>query len=154
MRDNILAIIAHKHPLFIVVSLLYITIVVFLKWFTTPSIGTVMFVAGGVTGIFFLDGAEYFFKLSPSPFRSVVFMGGFVVVSLFIITSSGSMLASGLVLLTHLTMVLWQIGEWQMRGNLHSWCSMMSGNLSLRNQLTVLILFTGAFILFTYMFLR
>jgi hypothetical protein len=154
MHESVIAIITRKHPLFIGISFVYLTLLVLVKWFVTPTIGTAMFVLGGITGIFFLDVAEYFFKLSPSPFRSIVFMGGFVAVSVFIITSSGSMLASGLVLTTFITMILWQVGEWQMRGSLSSWYAMMAHEVSIRNQLVVLMLFVCAFILLTAMFLR
>lgn len=119
--DNILAIIKRKPPVFLIVSLGYLVLVGLLKWRLEPPIGALLFLAGGAIGVYLLDAAEVFFALNPSPFRSIIFLAGFVVVSLFIATSSGVLLAQGLVLSLYLTMILWQIGERQLRGNLDSW---------------------------------
>ena len=119
--DNIFAIIKRKPTLFLFMSLGYLLLVGFLKWQIHPPISAIWFFVGGAVGVYFLDAAEVFFALSPSPFRSFVFLIGFVVVSLFIATSSGARIAQGLVLSLYLTLILWQIGERQLRGNLDSW---------------------------------
>lgn len=110
-----------KPLLFILIPLAYIVLVGLLKWRFRPPIESLMFLLGGAIGIYFLDAAEAFFKLTPSPFRTVLFMGLFAVVSFFVVTSANSLIASGLVLSLYLTMLLWQTGEWRAAGNLNSW---------------------------------
>lgn len=119
--DKFLAIIRRKPPLFLIISLGYLILVGFFKWHIRPPVGVLWFLAGGAIGVYFLDAAEVFFALSPSPFRSFVFLVGYVVVSLFVTTSSGSLLAQGLVVSLYLTLILWQIGQQQVSGNLADW---------------------------------
>ena len=152
--DKIKEIIRRKPPLFLLVSLGYLALVAFLKWDMHPTMATAIFVVGGLIGVYFLDIAEVFFHLNPSPFRSVVFAGAFAGVSLFIITSSGSILASGLVLSLYLSLVLWQIGEWQIQGNLASWYRLVAGQVSVQTQKAILIGFCIFFLVVTFLFTR
>lgn len=111
-----------KPMVFLLISLFYLLLVALLKWQIRPAWpDTWLFLGGGVAGIYFLDAAEKFFRLNPSPFRSVIFAALFVIVSLFIVTSSGSFFASGLVLSLYLSMILRQVGEWEVAKNLDSW---------------------------------
>lgn len=142
--DKVQAIIKRKAPLFLVVSIVYLLVLGFFKWQIHPDLGSIYYLAGGLIGVYFLDIAEEFFQLNPSPFRSIVFAVLFVVVSLFVVTSSGSMLASGLVLSLYLSMVLWQLGEWQIKGNLSSWYGMIAAPVGVGTQR----LLTGIFVLF------
>ena len=152
--EKIVQIINRKPILFVVVSLVYIAAVGFLKWRTAPPWESLWFVGGGMLGIYFLDIAEVFFALSPSPFRSVVFAAAFALVSFFVVTSSGSLLASGLVLSLYLALILWQIGEWQVRGNLVSWYQMIAGPVDQNIQRWGVVLFVILFIVETYLFIR
>jgi hypothetical protein len=101
-----------------------------------------------------LDVAEVFFELTPSPFRSIVFVGAFLLVSLFVITSAGSSLASGLVLSLYLTLVFWQMGQWQIQKNLTDWYRMVAGPVSVRTQQWILWVVVGMFIVETFLFIR
>ena len=124
---NTIVDIFRKKPLFtLIFCLSYIFVVGFVKWNIRPNISSILFLAGGAVGVYFLDAAEVLFHLTPSPFRSIVFSCGFIIVSLFIITSSASFLASGFVLSSYVTILLWKISEWQKEGNLNSWYRMIS----------------------------
>ena len=100
-----------------------------------------------------LDAAEVFFALNPSPFRSIVFVGAFVVLSFFVATSSGSLLAQGLVFSLYLTLILWQVGEWQFSGNLDGWYRMVAGPVTKTVQKWALVIFSVMFIIETLLFL-
>jgi len=75
-----------------------------------------------------------------------VFLIGFVVVSLFIATSSGARIAQGLVLSLYLTLILWQIGERQVTGALVQWYPPILAEWGLP-------LFTFIFLIETYLFI-
>ena len=85
---------------------------------------------------------------------SIVFAGAFVVLSLFIVTSSNALLADGLVLTLYISMLLWQIGEWQIAGNLNSWYRMVAGPVSIPMQRWGMIIFAVLFLVETLFFLR
>lgn len=147
-------IISRKPPFFLVISLGYLGLLGFAKWFIHPSLETLWFIFGGVIGVYLLDAAEVFVAITPSPFRSIVFAGAFVILSLFIVTSANAMLADGLVLTLYLTMLLWQIGEWQITGNLNSWYRMVEGPVAPALQRWGTIIFTILFVIETLLFLR
>ncbi len=152
--EKIKAIIRRKPAFFLFVSLIYLVIAAFFKWNIHPQWATAWFMLGGVLGVYFLDIAEVFFALTPSPFRSIVFLGAFVPVSMFVVTSSGSPLATGLVLSLYLTLVLWQVGQWQIQKNLDDWYRMVAGPVSPKTQLWVLIGFMFVFLVETFLFVR
>lgn len=160
--EKVMEIIKKKPVLFLAVSVAYALVVGVLKW-GIPSASlrvnawppqAFLYFIGAILGVYFLDGAEVFFNLKPSPFRSIVFAVGFTVVSLFIVTSSGSFVASGLVLSLYLSLILWQIGELQISGNLNSWYRMVAGAVSLNIQQWILFVFMAFFILETFLFIR
>lgn len=143
-----------KPLLFLFVSLGYLILVGFFKWFIHPPLEALWFILGGLIGVYLLDAAEVFVAITPSPFRSVVFAGAFVILSLFVVTSANSMLANGLVLSLYLTMLLWQLGEWQIVGNLNAWYRMVEGPVSISLQRWGLIIFAALFVVETLLFLR
>lgn len=104
--------------------------------------------------MYFLETAEEFFHLDPSPFRSVVFVGLFAVVSFFVVSSSGSFLAAGLVLLIYLTLVFWQLGEWMMVKHLNRWYGMVAEPVSPTIQGWIMIVTIVFFFIETVLFLR
>lgn len=147
-------IISRKPLLFLFLSLAYVGLLAFVKWFIHPPIGALWFIAGGAIGVYLLDAAEVFFAITPSPFRSIVFAVGFVILSLFVVTSANSMLAAGLVLSLYVTMLLWQVGEWQIAGNLNTWYRMIDGSVSVPLQKWGMIIFAALFVVETLLFLR
>jgi len=154
MLENFFVIIRRKNSLFIILSLVYILITIILKWGLGLEIETFMYALGGFIGMYFMDFAEDFFALKPSPFRSVFFMGGLVMVSFFIVSSSVSFLARGLVLLLYLTLLLWQIGEYRITGHLDSWYQMIPQKVEIRIQKMILGIFILIYCLETWIFIR
>ena len=152
--EKVKEIIRKKPLLFLVVSVVYALGVGVLKWGVVWPPQAALYFVGALLGVYFLDGAEVFFALTPSPFRSVVFMAGFAVVSFFIVTSSGSFVGSGLVLSLFLSLILWQVGELQIAGNLNSWYRMVAGPVSVNVQRWVLFVFVAFFVLETFLFIR
>lgn len=152
--EKVKRIIKRKPLFFLIGSLVYLVLVGFLKWNFSPTADALLFLVGGLLGVYFLDIAEVFFELSPSPFRSMVFVGAFVVVSLFVVTSAGSPLASGLVLSLYLSLVLWQVGQWQIQGNLNDWYRMIAVPVDLSRQRIILIVFALVFLAETFLFIR
>lgn len=150
--NNFFAVIARKPPLFLLIFLVYLALTTFLKWGIRLPVDAIYYASGALLGVFFLDIAEVFFNLTPSPFRTIVFVAGFAVVSFFIVSSSDSQLAKGLVLSLYLTLLLWQLGEWQVRGNLTSWYAMVAGEIAASMQQWILIGFSVLFLVETYLF--
>lgn len=151
--EKVVAIVRRKPPLFLFVSLGYLILVGFMKWQIHPPLAAIWFLVGGALGVYLLDGAEVFFALTPSPFRSIVFVGLFTVVSLFVLTSSGTLLAQGLVISLYLTLILWQVGQWQAMGNLNDWYRMVAVPVTVTVQRLGLIAFGVLFIVETLLFL-
>jgi hypothetical protein len=152
--EKIQAIIQRKPLLFLLISIGYLLVTGILKWTIHPTMGMLTFIVGGLIGIYFLDIADVFFALNPSPFRSIVFVGGLIIVSLFVITSSESMLASGLVLSLFLSLVLWQVGEWEIHKNLNDWYRMIADPVDAKTQQWILWGSITVFIVETLLFIR
>lgn len=152
--DKVKTLIRQKSRIFVYVTLLYLLGIGLLKWVAHPSLDAAWFFLGGAIGIYFLDAAEVFFALSPSPFRSVVFGALFSVVAFFIVTSSSGVIGSGLVLSIYLQMLLWQIGEWRVNGHTDSWYRMVAGPVSESTQRGILIGFGILFFIISYIFIR
>ncbi len=152
--DNVKAVLRQKPRIFVYISLIYLLIIVLAKWVLHPSLDALWFFAGGALGIYFLDAAEIFFALNPSPFRSVVFGALFAAVAFFVVTSSTGTIGSGLVLSLYLQMLLWQIGEWKVTGNVNSWYRMVAGPVSPSSQRLILIVSAVVFLTETLIFIR
>ncbi len=144
-----------RKPLFfLLVSVGYLVLLGFIRWGVRPPWEAAIFLLGGLFGVYFLDAAEIFFSLTPSPFRSVLFAALFMLVSFFVVTSSGSFLATGLVLSLYLSMILWQVGEWQARGSLESWFRLWATPVAKGTQRVAMIAFLVFFLLETLLFVR
>jgi len=152
--EKIIGIIQNKPPLYALAGLIYILVSGLIKWQFNPPPDALLFVMGGVLGVYFLDVAEVFFRLSPSPFRTIIFVASFAIVSFFVVTSSVSVLARGLVLTLHLMIMLLQISEWRAVGNLNSWYRDIAAPVSPGIQKNILIFFGILFTVETYLFLR
>ncbi len=152
--EKIKAIIRRKPLFFLLVSLGFLVLTAFLKWNIHPQWGTASFLAGGLLGVYFLDIAEVFFGLNPSPFRSIVFVAAFVLVSLFVVTSGNSPLASGLVLSLYVTLLFWQVGQWQVTHNLTDWYRMVAGPVDVKVQQRIFFACIALFFVETFLFVR
>ena len=136
--EKVKELILKKPGIFLLSSFVYLIGVVLLKWGIHPTFETFWFIIGGAIGIYFLDGAELFFQLTPSPFRTPFFIILFAIVSLFVVTSSGGTLASGLVLSLYLQILIRCVGEW----------------LIARTTPTMLVFYSAIFFLESYIFIR
>ncbi len=152
--DKLKEILRRKPSEFLIASVIYLLVVIAVKWWIHPTISTVIFLAGGIFGLYFLDVAEVVFAVHPSPFRTMIFVTLFAIVSLFVITSSGSMLAIGLVLSIFLTILLWQIGEWTLMKNLNTWYSMLADPVPPSIQRIILFVSGIVFLIETIIFIR
>ncbi len=152
--ETIKAIIRQKPRIFIYCTIGYLVLVGLLRWLTAPSLDALWFFIGGAIGLFFLDAAEIFFALSPSPFRSVVFGALFAVVAFFVVTSSTGTIGSGLVLSVYLQMLLWQIGEFRVHGNMNSWFRMVADPVPPATQRIMLVIAATLFVIESYLFIR
>jgi hypothetical protein len=135
---KVLLVIRRKPRLFFFIIGTYLLLTVFSRWKLDLKPEIFFYLAGGIIGTFVLDLAEEFFQLHPSPFRSVLFIFAFIPVSFFIVTSSGSFFASGIVMAIHLTLLIWQAGELRIRGNLESWYRLIAALPPIMNQRLVL----------------
>lgn len=159
MRDtypmkNIEALIRQKPRVFVYITLVYILGIGLMKWVMHPSLDALWFFLGGAIGLYFLDAAEIFFALIPSPFRSVVFSALFAAVAFFVVTSSSGTIGSGLVLSIYLQMILWQVGEWRISGHTDSWYRMVAGPVNQSTQRALFVGFIVLFLLVSYLFIR
>lgn len=152
--DNVKAVLRQKPRIFVYISLVYLLIIVLAKWVLHPSLDALWFFLGGAIGVYFLDAAEIFFALNPSPFRSVVFGALFAAVAFFVVTSSTGTIGSGLVLSLYLQILLWQIGEWKVNGNVNSWYRMVAGPVPPSSQRLILIVSAVVFLAETLIFIR
>lgn len=147
--------ILHRKPrLLLVISVVYLCIIMILKWWVAPTWARVWFLGGGLLGVYLLDIVESFVALSPSPFRSVIFLALYLVVSFFVVSSGGSEFGSGMVLAVYIQLLLWQIGQWRLQGNLSSWYHMVAGPVAVSVQRSMLILFGVLLLLESYIFIR
>lgn len=151
---NIEALIRQKSRIFIYLTLVYVLSIELMKWVVHPSLDALWFFLGGAIGLYFLDAAEVFFALSPSPFRSVVFSSLFAVVAFFVVTSSSGTIGSGLVLSIYLQMILWQAGEWRVSGHTDSWYRMVAGPVNQATQRALFAGFVALFVFISYLFIR
>lgn len=147
-------VITKKPVVFVAVTAVYALCVLVLKWWIRPDIHTALFVIGCAIGLYFLDIAELFFRLDPSPFHSVVFCGLFSLVSLFVVTSSGSAFAEGLVLSLYVQLIGRQLGEWYITGNISSWFRMTESSGSIYTQRVIFGIFVFVFMLETLFFIQ
>lgn len=147
-------IILRKPPVFVLVPFAWAIFIIAVKWGIYPVLPSVLFLLGCGMGIYFLDLAEVFFRLNPSPFRSVVFLTGFTIVSLYVVSSAGSSLASGLVFAIYLTLILWQTGEAIILKNFDSWYEMFVGTVNRSVQWGIYLAFIFIFAFETWIFLH
>lgn len=151
---NLLAFLQWKPPFFLFISLGYLVLVYLFIWNIHPTLNAFLFLGGGCIGIFFLEAAEHFFHLQPSPFRSVVFVGLFIATSFFVITSSISFVASGLVLSAYLTILLWQTGELVTVKHLNRWYAMLLDPIAIGTQKSILAAELIFFVVQTIIFIQ
>jgi len=152
--DKIKAILKAKPRWIVLLIFSYILILGVLRWRLSPDLSTVFYLLGGLAGVYFMDFADLVFDIHPSPFRSIVFILFFGVVSFFIVTSSGSMFATGLVLSLYFTLFLLQAEEWQEFKNLNSWYTLVKEAPSVKMQQWIVLGTALLLVIETLIFIR
>ncbi|MFH0864355.1 MAG: hypothetical protein V1858_04710 [Candidatus Gottesmanbacteria bacterium] len=155
-------------------TIIYLLLLIFMRWRFHPTLDIFFFLAGGIFGIQFLDLAEVIFKdlsvkavpssIPPaepasiigtqekSSFRNVLCQVVFVPLSLFMITSSGSLFGTGLVLSVFLSMLYWQWQEYSTSGKIASWFWVIKTEIDQKTQQIYLAIMGGIFILLSLLF--
>jgi len=152
--DKLKQIIKSKPQWVVLLIFSYILILGVLKWKMTPDLTTVYYLVGGLFGVYFMDIAEVVFDIHPSPFRSILFVVLFSVVSFFVVTSSGSMFAAGLVLSLYFTLFLMAAEEWQEHGNLNGWYALIKPLPQKNIQLGIVLLNALLLVFETLIFIK
>lgn len=152
--QGVLRIFQKKPRFFVALTIGYVVCVIVARWNIHIRWETAWFIAGSMIGTFLLEAAEEFFHLQPSPVRTIVFVVLLAALSFFIITSSGSVFASGIVLCIFLTLLCWQIGEWRIAGNLDRWYQMLADPVSVRTQKLLTACFIAIFLVETLLFIQ
>lgn len=142
-----------KPPFFVIGCLIIFLGLIFLKWNIHLPFGAILFLLGGIVGIYFLDIADLFFAVSPSPFRTMVFTILLGIVGFFIMSSTQELLAKGLVLSLNFSLFFTQLEEWKDKKNLDSWYALFFGQVPQEREKWGLIAYGGVVVFLTGMFL-
>lgn len=150
-----------KKPILLIITIAYLLCLTLFHWGGKIDLGILFFLAGGVLGIYFLDLADLLFKISPfrpslqgepSPFRNVVFQSALAILSLFVLTSSGSVFGTGLVLTMFLRILLDQREELGQNGNLQNWFAVIKTEILPSTQKIYFAVMVGIFIFLSFLF--
>lgn len=136
----------------LLITIIYLIFLIIFRWGFKVKPEILLFLAGGILGVYFLDLAEVLFRISPSPFRNILFQAIFVPFSLFVLTSSGSLFGTGLVLSIFLTMLLGQWQEFSKSGNINNWFWIVKKEFSPKTQQLYFAIMVGIFILLSLLF--
>jgi len=150
-----------KKPILLIISLVYLLSLTLFHWGIKPSLEILFFLAGGALGVYFLDLADLIFKMSafdntqakPSPFRNVLFQSPLAVLSLFVLTSSGSLFGTGLVLTLFLGILIDQREELGQSNSLQSWFSVIKTEILASTQKLYFWVMVGIFIFLSFLFI-
>lgn len=154
----------------LLITVIYLIFLIIFHWGLKLKLEILLFLAGGILGVYFLDLAELLFKISPlgvnlqaepsgrgprgepSPFKNVLFQTIFVPFSLFVLTSSGSLFGAGLVLSIFLAMLLKQWQELRLEGNINNWFWIVKKDFPLKTQQLYFAVMSGIFIFLSLLF--
>lgn len=142
-----------KQYLPLLITVFYLIFLIIFHWGFKVKPEILLFLAGGILGVYFLDLADVLFKISPSPFKNVLFQAIFVPFSLFVLTSSGSLFGTGLVLLIFGNMLLSQWQEFAKNGNIGSWFWIVKKEFDISTQQLYFAVMVGIFVLLSLLFI-
>jgi len=136
----------------VLVPIVYCLVVILAKWGLALPFDALWFFIGGLIGTYVITVAEHVVTLTPSPFRTQVFVIGLVILAFYAVTSTQEYIAMGMVILTLLTMFLFQISEWRVRKNLDSWYNFFFDHASISIQKIGLIALGIVFFIISLIF--
>lgn len=134
-------------------TVVYALVVSLVKWRFQFHLNILLFLGGSVIGLFLLDTVETFFAQSKSVFRTLFFEMLFIGASVFIITSSGSLVGSGVVLALFLRILFEQLSEYHASGSLGSWITSSNSVTTVHREQALLIGGVALFVILTLLFL-
>ncbi len=153
-----------------IATLIYLAILILMRWRLSPKLDIFFFLAGGILGVQFLELVETIFKdlsakksLEPvlveqgnipgrSSVKNVLCQSVFVPLSLFVITSSGSLFGTGLVLSISFSMLYWQWQEYNTTGKIASWLWVIKTEIDQKTQQIYLAIMGVLFIFLSMLF--
>lgn len=133
-------------------ALIYFAATTLFHWRLTPDLTILFYLIGAIIGLHLIELMERIFGGSSSPFRNVLFQAVLTVLTLFVVTSSGSRLGAGVVLFLNLRYWYLQYKEFYQKKTLVSWFG-QNTPLTEKNQQTYLMILTAIFILETFLFI-
>jgi hypothetical protein len=139
--------------LLLIITVSYLLFLTILRWKTNLDWRILFFLGGGILGVYFLDLADILFKISPSPFKNVLFQAIFVPFSLFVLTSSGSLFGAGLIFSIFLSMLFGQWQEFGKSGNISNWFWIVKVDFPPKTQQIYFAVMSGIFIFLSLLFI-
>ena len=133
-------------------SVIYALGLSLVKWRLQFAFDTVYFLGGSIIGMLLLDTIEAFLGGKQSVFRTIFFESILAIAGFFVITSSGSLVGSGVMLAFFLRFVIEQVTEFQVAGIGHWITASNIATSKLREEL-LFILTTSIFVLLSLLFL-
>lgn len=119
-----------KPPVFVIISLVTYLLLLFAKWQLSLPFEALWFFIGAMVGIYLLDIAEEVFSVQPSPFRSVLFFIGLIVITFYLIASSVEFAAKGISFSLLLSLYMQYVRDWIEKKTVASWFFMLIGSVS------------------------
>ncbi len=141
-----------KPPIFVIVPIVYFFSMLFLKWQLQLPFEALWFFIGGILGIFLLDIVEEFFKLKPSPFRTVLFGIVLFILTIYIVTSTKEYIAKGISISLLLTLLLLYVDEWRSHHTTKEWFFLLFEATSTMLQRSVMYAFSIGLIIVSFLF--
>lgn len=105
----------------LLISTFYIIFTSLLRFKFSFPFNLFLFWGGGLFGIYFLEIFEKTLKITPSPFKNVLFEGVFALFSFFVISSTNSFFGAGLVLILFLNLLFEKWQSFRKKGEILSW---------------------------------
>ncbi len=133
-------------------TVIYALVLSLVKWRLQFNFDILFFLGGSIIGLFLLDTIEAFLGGRQSVFRTVFFEGILSVAGFFVITSSGSLVGSGVVLAFFLRFLIEQTTEYQTIGIGHWITASTIATSKLREEI-LLITTAALFVILSLLFL-
>ncbi|HCM38085.1 MAG: hypothetical protein UV61_C0009G0055 [Candidatus Gottesmanbacteria bacterium GW2011_GWB1_43_11] len=117
---------------------MFFGVTAFFHWRLSPNVNTILYLVGGVIGLYLLQIVEGVLKTSPQLLRFIPTQIIVTVLTLFVLTSSTNRLGQGLLLGLNLRLFHWQFLAFQ-TGSLGDWFRGLSSQLTLPQQKNYLL---------------
>ncbi len=116
-------------------AIIYFGVTTILKWGLAPQLQILLYLTGAVIGLYLLDILEKLFKTPITVLKTVYTQAILTVATVFVLTSSGSLLGSGVVLFINMRYWYLQYRQWVETKSLASWFTAVPQQATQRNYL-------------------